>query len=171
MVAMLCSFQPELRERVARRVAVRAAPNTAADAFLARNVVTNLKLAGNRQGLELHVDRTIVVHEGDADAVPVALLVSLGDDVHDFHLARIHVTPLASSVENTDCGRPPGVGCVRAAAHGSNSSCVPGSIRGIFGICLERALANASLAGGDRHSRAPLTIQGFARGDFTCYVG
>jgi hypothetical protein len=43
--------------------------------------------------------------------------------------------------------------------------------RNIRGFALEPALANASLAGGDRHSRAPLRIQGFARGDFTCYFG
>jgi hypothetical protein len=40
----------------------------------------------------------------------------------------------------------------------------------IRGFRLAPALANATLAGGDRQLRAA-QHQGFARGDFTCYFG
>src|SRR5262249_44745684 len=53
-------------------------------------VVAELQRASDGKRIELHVDRAILVGERNADAIPILLVVALGDDVGDFEGDLFH---------------------------------------------------------------------------------
>src|SRR5690349_1329444 len=59
-------------------------------AVFARLVVADLERASGGERVELHVDGAVFVGERDTDAIPIGLVVALGDDVRDFEFRLFH---------------------------------------------------------------------------------
>src|SRR5688500_11571234 len=125
-----------------QRVFVRATREARTRRVLARRVVANLKLPAHRHGLELHVDRSVAIDERDADAVPVALVVALADDINDLHFSVFH-----DFVSFTVCEPRPVVWRWARFGEGTLANGVPEGKLSVFGAT-RRAFAGAEPANG-----------------------
>src|SRR5204863_232407 len=89
-VAALRTTRPSARRPAPGGEEASGATGGAVGGVVARFVIADLQRAAGRQRIELYVDRAVLVGERDANAIPVGLVVALGDDVRDFEFRLFH---------------------------------------------------------------------------------